>query len=238
MSMSQDTDEQGLAAVAVDEAGVADYLRRHPDFFENHRQLLADMRLPHHVRGAVSLVERQMATLRDINGQYKNQLDDLIEIAKENDRLNEQLHELTLHLMECTDFDGLVTLILNRLRRDYGADAVSLHLLSPPQDAQWAGRAEFVPDIDAFRGPFQRLLSSGRPFCGRLKDEQFTMLFGAQSGQISSAAVLPLGLDGNVGLLAIGSLDAKRFQPNADTAFLQRMAQIIATAVGHHLQLD
>lgn len=226
-----------MEQASLDEGAVVDYLRRHPDFFETHRQLLADMRLPHHVQGAVSLVERQMATLRDMNGQYKKQLSDLIQIAKENDRLNDQLHELTLHLMECVDFDGLVALILNRLRRDYNADAVSLHLLSPPRDTRWIDKAEFVQDIDGFRGPFQRLLSGGRPFCGRLKDEQFAMLFNSQAGQISSAAVLPLGRDGQVGLLAIGSLDAKRFQPSADTAFLQRMAQIIATALSHHLQL-
>jgi hypothetical protein len=232
MNMRQDV-EQGT----VDEEAVGDYLRRHPDFFENHPQLLGDMRLPHHAGGAVSLVERQVTALRDLNKQYKKQLDDLIQIARDNERLNQQLHELTLHLMECADFDGLAALILNRLRRDYGADAVSLHLLSPPREARWAGRAEFVQDVDGFRGPFQRLLSSGRPFCGRLKDEQFAALFNAQAGQISSAVVLPLGCEGNVGLLAIGSLDAKRFQPNADTAFLQRMAQIIAAAVGHHLQL-
>jgi len=236
MNRRHDNDEQGQAA--VDEAAVADYLRRHPEFYEHHRQLLADMRLPHHAGGAVSLVERQVATLRDLNGQYKKQLSDLIQIAKDNDRLNEQLHKLTLHLMECADFDALVALIINRLRRDYGADAVSLHLLSSPRDARWAGRGEFVQDVDGFRGPFQRLLSGGRPFCGRLKDEQFAVLFNAQAGQITSAAVLPLGREGNVGLLAIGSLDARRFQPNSDTAFLQRMAQIIAGAVGHHLQLE
>jgi uncharacterized protein YigA (DUF484 family) len=237
MSMQQDTDEK-TAAAAVSEREVGEYLRRHPEFFETHRQLLADLRLPHHVSGAVSLVERQVAVLRDTNAQYKKQLDDLLQIARENDRLNRQLHELTLHLMECSEFDGILALVLSRLRRDFNADMVNLHLLAPPRDPQWQACAEFVQDVDAFRGPFQRLLSGGRPFCGRLKDEQLEALFGAQAPQVGSAAVLPLGRDGNVGLLAIGSCDGRRFQPNVDTAFLLRMAQVVATALAQHLQLD
>ena len=58
---SDDTPGLGLA-----EREVADFLRRHPDFFERHLALLTELVVPHSGRtGAVSLLERQVTVLRD-----------------------------------------------------------------------------------------------------------------------------------------------------------------------------
>jgi homoaconitase/3-isopropylmalate dehydratase large subunit len=52
-------------AVPAEEAGIADYLEKHPEFFERNLAVLARLRLPH-LRGGttVSLVERQVEVLR------------------------------------------------------------------------------------------------------------------------------------------------------------------------------
>ena len=44
---------------------VADFLRRHPAFFVEHDELLADLIVPHEAGHAVSLVERQVKLLRE-----------------------------------------------------------------------------------------------------------------------------------------------------------------------------
>ena len=222
----------------ITEQAVADYLASHADFFAGHEALLKTLHLPHEAGGAISLIERQVALLREQSETQRNQLEELIAVARENDRLNTQLHQFTLRLMECQGLEGLLTLIVSRLRRDYAADVVCLHLLAPPIDEGLAGRDEFVRDPDAFRGPFQRQLSNGKPFCGRLKDEQRDTLFGDKPDLIGSAVVLPLGSDGRIGILAIGSSNASRFDSASDTSFLQRMAQIIAAALACHLKLD
>jgi len=222
----------------ISEQAVAAYLRDHPDFFEHHLWLLPALRLPHESGGAISLVERQVAMLRSQSETQKTQLEDLLAVARENDRLNGQLHQLTLLLMACQGLKDLMTLLVSRLRRDYSADAAVLHLMAPPRDESLAGRAEFVHDTEAFRDPFQHLLSTGRPFCGRLKAEQRELLFGERADGVGSAVVLPLGREGRVGLLAIGSADANRFSPGGDTTVLTRMAQVIAAALACHLQLE
>ncbi len=222
----------------INEQAVADYLRAHSDFFARHDALLTTLTLPHEAGGAISLVERQVALLRQQSEQQKAQLEELITVARENDRLNTQLHQLILLLMECQGLEGLMTLIVSRLRRDYAADVACLHLLAKPQDDSLAERDEFVRDAEAFRGPFQRQLSNSKPFCGRLKDEQREMLFAERADDLGSAVVLPLGTEGRIGLLAIGSSDANRFDSASDTSFLQRMAQVIATALACHLKLE
>ncbi len=225
-------------AQVIDEQAVAEYLRDHRDFFEHNLWLLPELRLPHEAGGAISLVERQVAMLRAQNETQRTQLEELLAVARENDRLNTQLHQLTLLLMACQDLEGLMSLISSRLRRDYSADVANLLLMAPPRDAGLAARGEFVRDTEALRGPFQHLLTTGRPFCGRLKVEQRELLFGERADAIGSAVVLPLGKEGRVGLLAIGSGDTQRFVPGSDVSFLTRMAQVIAAALTPHLQLE
>jgi hypothetical protein len=104
-------------------------------------------------------------------------------------------------------------------------------------------RPEFVGDADAFCGLFQRLLSAGKPYCGQLKTEQLEALFGEQAGEVGSTALLPLSRrnsdgHGKLGLIAIGSFERKRFHSGADTAFLERMSEIVAVTLQSHLLAD
>jgi uncharacterized protein YigA (DUF484 family) len=228
------TDSAGINR-ELDEQVMADYLRRHPGFFADKPALLADLRIPHTTGDAVSLVERQVAVLRERNNGLQKQLDGLIRIARDNDHLNTQLHRLTLQLMQTTGLEPLLDNLTQRLRRDFSADLVALHLLTPPQDTALAGRAEFITDADAFRGSFQRLFGASKPHCGRLKPEQLQILFGEQAESAASSAVLPLGTAADIGLLAIGSADRNRFHTGVDTTFLCRMAEIVVTALRCHL---
>ena len=228
---------------SIDEQGVADYLRRHPGFFEDKPTLLADLRVPHAAGTAVSLVERQVAVLRDSNANLQNQLETLIQVARENEKLNSLLHKLTLRLIDCSNLSDLLAMIEVRLRRDFSADLTIVRLLSSPQEKTFTTRAEFVSDVDEFCGLFQRLLSSGKPYCGQLKTEQLEALFEDRAAEVGSTALLPLsrrngGGQGELGLLAIASFERNRFHSGVDTAFLERMSEIIASALQGYLLIE
>lgn len=225
------------ASMLVNDQSVEDYLRRHPEFFQDKPSLLTDLRIPHHAGNAVSLIERQIQALRDSNESRQAQLDALIQIARDNDALNSRLHLLTLELMESENLEAMLAIISKRLRKDFNADLVELRLLSEPLTEASTALPEEVSDIDAFCEQFQRLLGSGKPYCGRLKNEQLKVLFAERGEAIGSTAILPLGNDGNIGLLAIGSFERTRFSAGADTDFLVRMAEIISTALSKHLKL-
>lgn len=214
-----------------------DYLRHHTEFFQDKPMLLADMRIPHDAGGAVSLVERQIGALRESSQRQQKQLDGLIDIARENDRLNEQLHRLILGIFECGNLGDLLDLVALRLQEDFSADMVAIRLLSAPMNKANNARSELVKEPEAFQKLFQHLLSAGKPFCGRLKAEQLEALFGQHADAVGSVALLPLGEKGSVGLLAICSYNESRFQPGADTAFLVRMTEVIAAVLSAYLKV-
>ena len=84
-----------LDQASAEETAIADYLQSNPDFFERHATLLTKLNLPHN-RGssAISLVERQVAALRDKNEKLETRLRELIEVARGNDALAAKIHRL------------------------------------------------------------------------------------------------------------------------------------------------
>ncbi|HDK37837.1 MAG TPA: DUF484 family protein, partial [Thiolapillus brandeum] len=74
------------------ETQLCDYLLSHPDFFVRHRDLLHDLRIPHHTGGAVSLLEHKIRMLEDKAESYRKQLQKLIAVARDNEHLNQRLH--------------------------------------------------------------------------------------------------------------------------------------------------
>ncbi|SVB12034.1 uncharacterized protein METZ01_LOCUS164888, partial [marine metagenome] len=61
--------------------------------------MLTNLRLPHRTDGAViSLVERQVAVLRQKNNALERKLLDLIEVARSNEQLVAKIHALATQL--------------------------------------------------------------------------------------------------------------------------------------------
>jgi uncharacterized protein YigA (DUF484 family) len=230
--------EPDKMAAPIGEQGVADYLRRHPAFFEDKPTLLADLRVPHTAGTAVSLVERQVAVLRDSNAKLQEQLDGLLNVARSNDKLNTLLHKFTLRIIESDSLDDLLSLIHKKLRRDFFADLVAVRLLASAGDANVKDRDIFPDDADAFCGLFRRVLTVGKPYCGQLDAAQLQVLFGEQGESVVSSALLPLGMAGALGMVVIGSFERDRFHTGVDTAFLQNLSEVMSAAISKFISKD
>ena len=95
-------------AVVVDprnEDTVMRYLRENPDFFGRHPMLLTDLSLPHDSGEAISLVERQVAILRERNIDMRRRLTHLVGAANTNDTLFEKTRRFTLNMLDCDDLE-------------------------------------------------------------------------------------------------------------------------------------
>ena len=103
----------------LDDELVADYLRRHPEFFLTQDELLADLRIPHSRGSSVSLVERQLAVLRERSLDMHQRLNQLLEVARNNDRLFDSTRQLTLKLLEADSLATLVAALEDGLRERF-----------------------------------------------------------------------------------------------------------------------
>lgn len=211
--------------------GVVEHLLSHPEFFEAHADLLTKLKVPHPTGSAVSLIERQVEVLRQQHRQLERKLVDLIEVARANDALIERIHRLALALLEGANLPDRLYALQEELRERFGADEVSLFLMhAGPCDLD-AGPARWLSPDDPSLEQFRDLLKKGKPHVGRLRSPQLEFLFGDQAERIASAALVPLGDKGSLGLLAVGSHDLERFSPTLGTAFLTRISELVTAAV-------
>ena len=82
------TDKRNLTlADPLEPEQVAAFLQQNPHFFEAYPDLLSELSLPHESGGAVSLVERQIAVLRERNMDMRHRLSKLLDNARDNDKL-------------------------------------------------------------------------------------------------------------------------------------------------------
>jgi len=225
----------------MEEAAIAGYLREHPDFFSRNADVLNELRLPHPDGShSVSLVERQLVGLRDKSSRLEKRLADFIEIARENDELIDKIHRLGLKLVKARHLPGVFTVIEASLRDDFGVDMYSLLVYHDVT----AENVKFFPgnyirsikrDDTEFLSLFKSVLDANSPKCGRLSKPQTQLLFtDRQQSEVGSAALIPLGEKGEIGLLAVGSQDTNYFNPSASTDFLMRMGQLVSQVIATH----
>ena len=211
----------------LEEKTVADYLRNNPDFFQNNPSLLTSLEIPHSCGPAISLVEHQTKVLRDQNAQLKRKLMDLVHVARDNNRLNERMHQLTLGLINSKSLEGLLDTLRDNLVGEFNADTVTLRLTGISDTLARECGVEIYKTDDAELAHFETFLKSGRPQCGRFKQEQLKYLFGDQAEAIESVALIPLGRNSTQGLLAIGSREPNRFHPGMGTLFLTHLGELM-----------
>jgi uncharacterized protein YigA (DUF484 family) len=217
----------------VSEDAIHDYLLKNPDFFERHADLLGTLSLPHSSGAAVSLVERQVSVLRQKDMKHERKLRELLEVARANDALAGRIHRLTLRLLEAADLASTLGGLEEALRADFDADQSILVLFGDPDDFTDIKAGRFfkaVPRDDDAMQAFSTFLSGSSPRCGQIRDAQRDFLFGKETDEIGSAALVPLGGD-DLGFLAIGSADADRFHPGMSIDFLTRIGELVAGAL-------
>jgi hypothetical protein len=240
MSIQQSKgDGKGEVDEELSDKDVEEFLRAHPDFFENHTDLLMDLKIPHPNTGsAVSLIEHQVELLRKQNNKIQKQLDDLVQIARDNDRLNKNMHQLILSLMGAKNLNEVLALLYKNLRADFSADAVCIRFLAQPRSAKLTSNKEFSGDVGVLTRQFGRQLKDGKAICGRAKTEQKQILFADQGGKVKSLAFIPLRFNHSAGLLAIGSFDEKRFHSGMGTLFLNQLGEIVSKSVNRFLKAE
>lgn len=208
---------------------IASYLAGHPDFFDQHPELLAALQLPHPQNGqAISLVERQSLMLRERIKTLEARVADMVRNAQENDAISGRLVAWTRAVLLEHEPAALPQTLVSSMKEVFSVPHCALRL--------WSVRPEYadLPCARPVAADTVSLANSMRvPFCGSNVGFEAATWFD-DGGGVQSLAMLPLrvGADAkSFGLLVLGSADKDRFHITMGTAFLERIAELASAAL-------
>ncbi len=189
----------------TEEDSVMRYLRENPDFFGRHPMLLTDLNLPHDSGQAISLVERQVAILRERNIDMRRRLTHLVGAANTNDTLFEKTRRFTLRILDCENLDAIDAVLAETLIDDFAADHARCFVSHP---SSFESRSHLTYCSSAQELPLIHLTHTTGLSCGALRSDEFQRLFGEiRKSQTAPQRSFGLRHGELVGVLAIGSRD-------------------------------
>lgn len=214
--------------VEITDQDVSDYLREHPEFLAERPALLAQIELPHTGgSGTTSLVERQVAILRERNIAMRHRLDHLLDTARRNDQLFEKTRKLTVAMLLAKSAREMITALFTSFDNNFGIEQSQLILFTDPtavndERIRFATTKTVEEKIPSLSGKL-------KIFCGQLTDNEKQALFQGVSENVQSAAVVPLLADEKrLGILAIGNKDPQYYRSSMDTLFLSHIGDIFS----------
>lgn len=206
---------------------VVQYLTDNPDVFERYPDCLVNLRLTHSSGRAVSLIERQVSVLRGRNTELRHKLQELLENARENDRLFKYTKHLVLALLECNELGDLIDAIHFSFDKEFGVQFTQLVLVGVPRNLT---NAKFASELELLE-QLAKENSHGRAVIGNASADLRRFVFGRQAEHIGSAAVAVLSYGHLVGLLAVGNEDPNYYRTHSGGLFLSHIAEVIARLI-------
>lgn len=225
------------AAELLDETIIAQYLADNPSFFVRNSYLITRLQIPHHSGAAVSLVERQVAMLREKNARLEKRLNDLVTVARENERLGTQVHDFTLKLVKHSSLDALIALTCDTLVQNFGAEAASIHLIDDASSrlSQMDAVLPAFTHDDSQLACFEDLIRNRSAMCGRLSQQQREILFKEDADKANSCALVTLSGERVFGLLALRSSDENHFHPGKGVFFLKQLSDLVSARMAEYV---
>jgi len=210
-------------------------LRENADILLRHPELLAILEVPHQSGQAVSLIERQVSVLRQQTQTQDKRLCELMNVARDNERLANSRHSLALNLLAAHDLNDVVSTVLDVLSNELSADYAVIKLFSEDKNRIEQSSGLFVGAGDEALTAFKTMLEQKNTVCGKAITEQKTFLFEENADNIKSVAVIPLVAGANLGLIGLGAKDVERFKPSMGTDFLSQIGDLISASLAVHL---
>ena len=208
---------------------IAEFLTKHPNFFNDFPTLLAELHIPHpHGTHAVSMSERQLIAMRDKVHMLENKLAELIQFGEENDGISDKLHALTLALLAAHTPQDIVATLTLHLREGFAVPLYAIRVWNLPAETL-SGLSDPIP-----QAAHDKVAAMTQPVCGALAIDEASDWFGEVSPHLRAFASIPLRPSpaaAPIGLLVLASEEPKRFYAGMGTLYLERLGQLIGAAL-------
>ena len=231
MTTHHEDNQAELETISTDQ--VKDYLRNHPNFFEQHAKLLAEITLPSpHGSGVISLAERQQLAQRDKIRVLESLMDQMISNAEENEATSAKVHKFCLNLLNQQSFSALQQLISETLRTDFNVTQSLIRVWVKPSNSAITNDAIFTPISNEFN---DWVISLKEPYCGIKPEAAGNFL----DNNLQSFAFIPLYKNASdqhaFGVLILGAENAQHFKAGMGTMYLERIGELVAASLLNHL---
>jgi len=224
--MKQPGEELQETLTEMDDRAVVDYLLRHPEFFIRNARVVEEMRVPHPVRGTVSLVEWHMARARNHINHLEENISLLMEQATSNEGLFYRLLHLQSRLASASSLDEFL-LRLHRWARELGLAGATLRLFPD----RWrigapSGFTHLALNRQAFEPVRIQRMGCGNHYLGPLNGPELLVVL-PEAKAFGSVAMSLMGRDGDLGVILFTSRDPQHYQQGQGTQLIQEIAQML-----------
>ena len=200
----------------------------------------------------LSFIERLNTKVLRENEDLKNKMAELLDIAKNNQQLQDNLEILEQRLLKCRSVKDLVRTLERELKKRFRVEYVTFGLAADTSDAFFKERNRLSKGFQSTSPVFleTELLqnyfpgASAAPVLDSVGSVPVSPFFDAKaSAEIRSVALVPLFIGGRIaGSLNMGSPDPRRYSPDKGTDFLVRLGNKISLAADnvltHHRLLE
>lgn len=206
----------------VADAGlIANFLRQHPDFFQQHADVFATLKVPHpHGMQAISLGERQILALRQQNRDLQLQLTALKHAAQRNQDICEKIFSWCEALIAESDTAALPERLIDTVKGIFHLESAALRLWNLPG----------LPDIAQTDAPSENVRTFAdsliTPYCGPDTGFESAEWLDKKAASIAIIALRPEPDAPSCGLLVLGSADIERFTEDMSTDLLEHFASV------------
>ncbi len=212
--------------ITLNDDTVSQYLSCHPDFFIRHAAQIETMRIPHPVRGGVSLPEWKMARQRHKISQLEAEITLLMEHASANEKLFNQFIDLQMQLIKTTNLIELER-VLNHWAKSLGLQGAYLYLF----DDKWQLDAPLNYHrfrLNSSRFDFIRVrhLQYSHQYLGPLNSTELDLLL-PDRFEVGSVALSLFGEFGDLGLLMFTSRYPKHYQAGQGTFLIEKISAML-----------
>lgn len=219
----------------LEDKQILDYLFQNPDFFIRNARQVEQMRIPHPVRGSVSLVEWQLSRQRQQIQKLEEEITLLMERAAANEILFNHLVLLQNDLIQAQSLQDLLAR-LQRWAKGMGLAGVNIrlfadswHLTAPSNFTHLAlSRSSFEPIR------IQRMANANQ-YLGCLNGPEILLLI-PDAVHIGSVALSLLGKHGDLGIVIFSSRDNQHYQQGMGTLLLEQLSLLLPILINRWVE--
>lgn len=220
----KNTLSQLLALEQISAEQIAAWLKQNRQFFIGRKQLLSSLELEHDCGSAESLLLYQIKTLREELNQQKQDYEQLLTNARDNEKRLKRIECLLVKLLEAESTEELVVLLKEELQQHFAL----------PYLVIWShNQLKGLPEASQEQQQQQLALLTKKRSTSLQLNATKAALLGLDNLQQGSAIVCHLNPTQRLGLLVLAHPSSQHFRQQ-DTLFVEYLATIVSSLIHRH----